>query len=42
MVYRPDGSDSRLNEGGELSGEDVLNGFRCPVRDLFPPRPAKA
>ena len=39
-VHRPDGSDSRLREQDELSGEDVLPGFRCPVRDLFPARPA--
>jgi Uma2 family endonuclease len=39
-VHRPDGSDSRLREQDELSGEDVLPGFRCPVRDLFPSRPA--
>jgi Uma2 family endonuclease len=37
MVYRRDGSVSRLRETDELSGEDVIPGFRCPVRDLFPP-----
>jgi Uma2 family endonuclease len=40
MVYRRDGSVSRLRETDELSGEDVIPGFRCPVRDLFPPRKA--
>lgn len=34
-VFRPDGSAARLTEGGELSGEDVLPGFTCPIRDLF-------
>jgi Uma2 family endonuclease len=38
MVYRGDGSVSRLRASGELSGEDVLPGFRCPVREIFPPR----
>jgi hypothetical protein len=40
MVYRSDGSVSRLRESDELSGEDVIPGFRCPVRDIFPPRQA--
>ncbi len=38
MVYRVDGSVSRLREGDELSGEDVIPGFRCPVSEIFPPR----
>jgi Uma2 family endonuclease len=38
MIYRADGSVSRLRESDELSGEDVIPGFRCPVRDIFPPR----
>jgi Uma2 family endonuclease len=38
MVYRGDGSVSRLHEDDELSGEDVIPGFRCPVRDILPPR----
>ena len=38
MVYRGDGSVSRLRESDELSGEDVIPGFRCPVRAIFPPR----
>ena len=42
MVYRRDGSVSRLRETDELSGEDVIPGFLCPVRDLFPPRKAPA
>jgi Uma2 family endonuclease len=38
MVYRGDGSVSRLRESDDLSGEDVIPGFRCPVRAIFPPR----
>src|SRR5207244_9383387 len=33
MVYRVDGSVGRLREADELSGEDVIPGFRCPVRE---------
>ena len=36
MVYRGDGSISQLHEDDELSGEDVIPGFRCPVRDILP------
>lgn len=36
MVYRGDGTVSRLHEDDELSGEDVIPGFRCPVRDILP------
>jgi Uma2 family endonuclease len=36
-VYRAQGAMSQLNENDELSGEDVLPGFRCRVGDLFPP-----
>jgi Uma2 family endonuclease len=35
-VYRTDGSGSILREEEELSGEDVLPGFRCLVGQLFP------
>jgi Uma2 family endonuclease len=35
-VFRADGSSSRIRSGGELSGEDVVPGFRCPVDALFP------
>jgi hypothetical protein len=38
-VYRPDGSGARLREADELTGEDVLPGFRCPVAVIFPPAP---
>lgn len=34
-VHRLDGSVSVLGADGELSGEDVLPGFRCPVGELF-------
>lgn len=37
LIYRADGSISGVRDGGELDGEDVVPGFRCPVRDLFPP-----
>ncbi len=36
QVIRTDGSGLRLRAGSELSGEDVLPGFRCPVDALFP------
>lgn len=39
MVYRADGSVSLLHEHDELSGEGVLQGFSCPIGELFPPRP---
>jgi hypothetical protein len=35
-TFRADGSRSRIRSGGELSGEDVVPGFRCPVDALFP------
>ena len=34
-VYRANGSDVILRENDELSGEDVVTGFRCRVGDLF-------
>ena len=37
MVYRADGSASRLREDDDLSGEDVIPGFRCPLREILPP-----
>jgi hypothetical protein len=36
LVYRADGTVSRWHEGDELSGEDVIPGFRCRVRDILP------
>jgi Uma2 family endonuclease len=41
-IHRGDGSAARLRQDGELSGEDVVPGFRCLVRDLFPPARAAA
>jgi len=37
MVYRRDGSISLLQDDDELSGEDVVPGFRCPIREILPP-----
>jgi Uma2 family endonuclease len=34
-VLRADGSARRLTEQQELSGEDVIPGFTCPVASLF-------
>jgi Uma2 family endonuclease len=34
-VRRSDGSTSRLREDAELSGEGVIPGFRCSVREIF-------
>lgn len=36
-IHRIDGSIDGLREHDTLDGEDVVPGFRCPVRDLFPP-----
>jgi Uma2 family endonuclease len=36
QVTRADRSGHRLGPGDELSGEDVVPGFRCPVASLFP------
>ena len=35
-IHRRDGSGLWLKSDGELSGEDVIPGFRCRVADLFP------
>jgi Uma2 family endonuclease len=35
LIRRADGSCTEVGENGELSGEDVLPGFRCPVTALF-------
>lgn len=34
-VHRPDGTAQLLSEQDDLSGEDVVPGFRCKIRDLF-------
>jgi len=36
QVFRADGSSSWLWATGELSGEDVIPGFRCRVEEFFP------
>jgi Uma2 family endonuclease len=36
-IYRADGTVSRLREAEELTGEDVIPGFRCLVGSLLPP-----
>lgn len=38
-IHRADGSIGWLRENDELDGEDVLPGFCCLVRELFPPVP---
>jgi Uma2 family endonuclease len=38
FVYRKDRNTiGFLHENDELSGEDILPGFRCPVREILPP-----
>jgi Uma2 family endonuclease len=39
-IHRHDGSTSWLREDGELTGEDVLPGFRCRVAAIFPDKTA--
>jgi len=34
-IYRADGTVSTVEPDGELNGEDVLSGFRCPLRDIL-------
>ncbi len=42
LIYRRDGSISGLRDDGELSGEDVLPGFRCRVASIFPEKTVPA
>ena len=37
-VHRVDGSISYLHENDELSGEDIIPGFRCPISEILPRR----
>ncbi len=37
LIRRLDGTASEVGPDGELSGEDVVPGFRCRVSDAFPP-----
>jgi len=41
-IHRKDGSVGWLREEGELSGEHVVPGFRCPVAAIFPTNPAES
>jgi len=41
-IHRKDGSVGWLREEGELSGEDVVPGFRCRVAAIFPTKPAES
>ena len=34
-IYRADGSQTSVTEAGELSGEEVLPGFACPLSSLL-------
>jgi Uma2 family endonuclease len=36
FIRRGNGTVSRLDQNDELSGEEVIPGFRCAVRSLFP------
>jgi Uma2 family endonuclease len=38
-VYRRDGTVSLIRETDDLSGEDVVPGFRCPLASIFPRKP---
>lgn len=37
LIYRADGTIAGVRERDELSGEDVLPGFRCGVGEIFEP-----
>jgi Uma2 family endonuclease len=37
-IIRGDGSTTLLRESDELTGEDIIPGFTCPVSSIFPPR----
>jgi Uma2 family endonuclease len=39
QVYYPDGTSRRLHEADDVSGDDVIPGFRCSVATLFPAAP---
>jgi Uma2 family endonuclease len=39
QIHRADGPIVKLTETDELSGEEVLPGFRCRVGEIFPPQP---
>jgi Uma2 family endonuclease len=35
LIHRQDGTVTRLGENDEITGENVLPGFRCRVGDFF-------
>jgi Putative restriction endonuclease len=37
-VFRSNGLTSLLHEDDDLSGEDIIPGFRCPLHEIFVPR----
>jgi Uma2 family endonuclease len=37
LIFRPDGGGGILRGSGELSGEDVVPGFRCSLDEVFRP-----
>jgi Uma2 family endonuclease len=39
FVHRPGAMIQQLSEADELSGEDVIPGFRCPLASIFPRKP---
>jgi len=41
-IHRADGTITGLHESDDLSGENVVPGFRCSVATFFPSRPASA
>jgi Uma2 family endonuclease len=38
-VHRRDGSVTRLREGNDLLGEEIIPGFRCSLASIFPKKP---
>ncbi len=34
-VYRHDGTEATISQGGELDGENVLPGFTCPLASIL-------
>jgi len=38
LIHRIDGTTTKLHENDEITGENVVEGFRCRVAEFFPPR----
>ena len=36
LIFRRDGTVTRLGQKDELTGEDIIPGFQCKVAELFP------